>query len=386
MYLYAETPNIMLEPVVHGDIPALTRGRLNWVRQSYLRSETIARANTYLVNQQAQLPLARRWGGGEVASVDGLRFRVPDRAVHAGSNPKYFGLGRGVTFLNFVSDQYSGFHNIVVPGTLRDSLFILEGLLEQESDLNPRELMTDTAGASAIVFGLFWMLGYQFSPRLADIGGARFWRIDPQADCGPLNDVSRHRINRARILNHWDDMLRIAASLKLGKIRASELMRSLFRGRRPSGIARAFAELGRIASTIHHLTYIDDESYRRRTLAQLNNGESRHSLSRRVFHGKQGELGACYREGQEEQLGVLGLVVNILVLWNTLYTQAALDHLQAHGFDLRADDIARLSPLAHENFNFLGRYSFQLPPAVARGELRPLRVPDTLFETMGYDA
>ena len=38
--------------------------------------------------------------------------------------------------------------------------------------------MTDSAAYSDVVFGLFWMLGYRFSPRLADIGGARPWRID----------------------------------------------------------------------------------------------------------------------------------------------------------------------------------------------------------------
>ncbi len=63
-------------------------------------------------------------------------------------NRKYFGSGRGITWYNFVSDQYSGFHGIVVPSTLRDSIFVLEGLLEQQIGLNPVEIMTDTAGTS----------------------------------------------------------------------------------------------------------------------------------------------------------------------------------------------------------------------------------------------
>ncbi|MGK6719165.1 Tn3 family transposase [Serratia marcescens] len=62
--------------------------------------------------------------------------------------PHHFGNNRGITWYNFVSDQYSGFHGIVIPGTLRDSIFVLEGLLEQETGLNPTEIMTDTAGAS----------------------------------------------------------------------------------------------------------------------------------------------------------------------------------------------------------------------------------------------
>jgi TnpA family transposase len=95
---------------------------------------------------------------------------------------KYYGAERGVTYYNFTSDQFTGFHGIVIPGTLRDSMFILEGLLEHQTSLRPVEVMADTGGVSDVVFGLFWLLGYQCSPRLADAGGARFWRLDPTAD------------------------------------------------------------------------------------------------------------------------------------------------------------------------------------------------------------
>jgi TnpA family transposase len=95
-------------------------------------------------------------------------------------------VGRGVTYFNYTSDQFSGFHAIVIPAALRDSLYILDGLLEQETSLRPVEVMTDSASYSDQVFGLFRLLGYQFSPRLADIGDARFWRLDRRARrCAP---------------------------------------------------------------------------------------------------------------------------------------------------------------------------------------------------------
>jgi TnpA family transposase len=178
--------------------------------------------------------------------------------------------------------------------------------------------MSDTAG-SDIVFGLFWLLGFQFSPRLADIGGTRFWRLAPHADYGVLDYLSRHRVTLDRIRHHWDDMLRVAGSLKMGTVSASELMRSLLNTERPSTLARAIAELGRLPKTLHLLRLIDDATYRRGILTQLNRGEGRHDLAREVFHGHRGELRQRYREGQEDQLGALGLVVNILVLWNTVY-------------------------------------------------------------------
>ena len=114
-------------------------------------------------------------------------------------------------------------------------------------------------------------------------------------------------------------MLRLAGSLKLGMVQATSIMKMLRIDDRPTKLAQAVAELGRIDKTIHALTYMADESKRRRTLTQLNRGEDRHKLARAVFHGKRGELRQRYREGQEDQLGALGLVVNIIILWNTLY-------------------------------------------------------------------
>jgi len=92
---------------------------LAWVQQNYVRAETLIRANARLVDTQAKIPLAQVWEGGEVASADGLRFVVPVRTVNAGPNSKYFGTGRGITYYNFTSDQFTGFHGIVIPGTLR---------------------------------------------------------------------------------------------------------------------------------------------------------------------------------------------------------------------------------------------------------------------------
>jgi TnpA family transposase len=376
--LLAEACNIGLEPLARPDVPALTRGRLSWVQQNYLRAETLTKANARLVDYQAQIPLAQVWGGGEVASADGLRFVVPIRTLNAGPNPKYFNAGRGVTYYNFTSDQFTGIHAIVVPGTIRDSLFILEGLLEQQTSLRPREVMSDTAGYSDLVFGLFWLLGYQFSPRLADVGEARFWRMDPRADYGPLDGLARQRINVPRITRNWDDLLRVAGSLKMGTVGATELVRGLQGGGRPSTLGRAIGELGRVAKTLYLLNYLDDEAYRRRILTQLNRGESRHGVARAIFHGQRGELRQRYREGQEDQLGALGLVVNAVVLWNTRYLDAALAQLRASGLAIKPEDVERLSPLLHDHVNVLGRYEFALKESVRQGHLRPLREPDEL--------
>lgn len=375
--LIAQACNIGFEPMIRTDQPALSRARLSWVSQNFVRPETIAAANAKIVAAQNALPIAHIWGSGEVASADGIRFVAPSSAIHAGPNPKYFGAGRGITYYNLVSDQFTGLNAIVVPGTLRDSLLILGLLLEQETDLDPTEVMTDTAAYADTVFGLFWLLGYQFSPRLADIGDARFWRINRTADYGVLNGLARNRIDIELIKRNWEDLLRLVGSLKLGRIHAGAIMRVLQVKDRPTTLARALAELGRIVKTLHMLGYIDSQEKRRRILTQLNRQEFRHRLARRVCHGERGEIRKAYRQEQEEQLGALGLTLNAIALWNATYIQATLDQLICDGWDISQPDIARVSPLAFKHINFLGRYAFDLPKAVAEGALRPLRNPNS---------
>jgi TnpA family transposase len=189
--------------LIRTDNPALRRDRLSWVSQNYIRDDTLSAANAILVGAQSQLELAQVWGGGEVASADGMRFVVPVRTVHAGPNPKYFGTGRGVTWYNLISDQFSGLNAITVPGTLRDSLVLLAVVLEQQTELQPTQIMTDTGAYSDVVFGLFRLLGYHFSPRLADVGGTRFWRTRPDADYGKLNGLARQSVKLDLIAEHW---------------------------------------------------------------------------------------------------------------------------------------------------------------------------------------
>ena len=374
-YLVAEACNIGLRPVVKPSVPALTRDRLSHVDQNYVRTETHAAANGRLIDFQAGIELAQAWGGGLVASVDGLRFVVPVTTINAGPNPHYFGMRRGATWLNAVNDQYFGIDAIVVPGTVRDSLYVLDLLLNIEGGPRPEMVVTDQASYADIVFGLFRVLGYQFSPRIADLADTRFWRVDAAADYGSPNSLARSKVSLNRIRESWPDMLRVAGSLHTGTVRAYDLVRMLSRDGKPGRLGQAFEHYGRIAKTLHLLSVIDDEGYRRRMSSQINIHEERHRLARKIFHGQRGQLRQRYREGQEDQLGALGLVLNAVVLWTTRYMDLALGQLRQAGYPVRDEDVARLSPLGFKHLNFLGRYAFTTPTP---GQLRALRDPSAI--------
>jgi Tn3 transposase DDE domain len=170
------------------------------------------------------------------------------------------------------------------------------------------------------------------------------------------------------------DILRLVASIHTGAVNAYDAMRMLQHSGQPTQLGDALAHFGRIYKTQHVLAYVDTDSYRRDVKSIRNLQESRHSLARHVFHGRKGELRCAYTEGMEDQLGALGLVLNCITLWNTVYLDAALARLRAEGYPVLDADVQRLSPYVNAHLNVHGHYSFHLPDVGDRRR-RPLRDP-----------
>ncbi|MDT7232728.1 Tn3 family transposase [Citrobacter freundii] len=81
-----------------------------------------------------------------------------------------------------------------------------------------------------------------------------------------------------------DDKFITTDYLQQCPVHASELVGSLLKSSRPSGLAQAIMEVGRVNKTLYLLNYIDDEEYRRRILTQLNRGEGREHEKPRGSH------------------------------------------------------------------------------------------------------
>lgn len=372
--LCAHALNIGFAPILDEDSPALSRARVSHVDQNYLRPDTYSTANRVLIEAQAGIELAQAWGGGLVAAVDGMRFVVPVRTIDARPNSRYFGRRRGATWLNMISDQGVGLAGRVLSGTPRDSLHLIDLIYSQDGGTRPEVIITDTGSYSDIVFGMLRLLGFDYQPQLADLPDQKLWRADLAANYGPLNQAARGRIDLAKIAAHWPDMLRLAASIHTGAITAHDALRVLAPGATLTQLGEALAHFGRIYKTRHVLTFVADEAYRRGIKTMRNLNEGRHDLARHVFHGQTGELRHGYRDGMEDQLGALGLVLNCITLWNTVYLDRAITGLREAAYPVIAADLARLSPYMRKHINVHGHYSFTTPSGAA---LRALRDPDS---------
>ena len=355
----------------------LSYDRLRRTTHLYVRQGALRAAVNDLVDAQHEQPIAALWGGGTMSSSDGQRFPVSGRVRNADALPRYFGYGRGITFYTWTSDQYSQYGTKVISATVRDATYVLDEILDNETELSILEHTTDTDGYTDLVFGLFDLLGLRFSPRIADLGGARLYRLRDDFECYPHVEARlTGRVDLAVIAGGWDEMLRVAGSLKLGYVTASLLISKLQAYPRQNRLTRLLKEHGRLAKTIHALRYLESEAYRRRIGRQLGKGEQLHQLRSWLMFGGDGKIRRKQEAAQTAQAGCLSLMTNAIVVWNTLYMQAAVRQIEeAEGEGVSEELLRHLSPARFEHINRYGRYRFDVERESAWRALRPLRQP-----------
>jgi TnpA family transposase len=350
----------------------LAADRLAWCTTWYLREETLKAATTALVNYHHRLPLSQRWGGGTLSSSDGQRIPVAGKIRNATALPRYF-RHQGLTFYSWTSDQLSQYGTKVIPVTVRDATYVLDAILDNETELAILEHATDTAGYTEVVFALFDLLGMQFAPRLRDIGDQQLYRLSREQKARHLAPRIKGTIRQDLILRHWDDLLRLAGSLKRGWVTASLFISKLQAYPRQNVLTRALQEYGRLLKTLFILRYLENADYRRRINAQLNKGESLHALRDFLFVADKGVIRRKQEEAQTNQALCLNLITNAVVVWNTVYMQAVLDQLRTEGYPMQEDDLVHLWPARFEHINPYGKYYFPIDEASERQGLRPLR-------------
>ncbi|RIW67288.1 Tn3-like element ISAcsp1 family transposase, partial [Acinetobacter baumannii] len=353
--------------------PGTTYAKLSWLQAWHIRDETYSTALAELVNAQLKQPFAENWGDGTTSSSDGQRFRAGGRAESTGHiNPKY-GAEPGRLFYTHISDQYAPFSSKLINVGVRDSTYVLDGLLYHESDLRIEEHYTDTAGFTDHVFALMHMLGFRFAPRIRDLGDTKLYIPKSDIDYAALKPMIGGTLNIKQIRTHWDDILRLAASIKQGTVTASLMLRKLGSYPRQNGLALALRELGRIERTLFILDWLQSVELRRRVQAGLNKGEARNALARAVFFYRLGEIRDRSFEQQRYRASGLNLVTAAIVLWNTVYLERATNALRGHGRTVDDTLLQYLSPLGWEHINLTGDYLWRSKAKIGGGKFRPLR-------------
>jgi TnpA family transposase len=275
-----------------------------------------------------------------------------------------------ITLYNHVNNRGEQYWIDVVNCTMREATYVLDGLLYQDAP-EIKEHYTDTGGYTDLIFGLFTLLGFRFAPRLRDLSDQTLYRARKGVDYGVITPTLKKDIKVHLIMEHWDDLNRVAASLKDGLIRPSILISKLQAMQQQNPLQQALQEVGRIAKTLHILEYVDDPAFRRRVLVGLNKGEHLHSLARDIAFGRQGRFHDRGYEAQLNRASALSLVINAIAVWNIRYFEQAQAALTQQGIPVPEEVWQHLSPWQWAHIHLNGSYHFT--DVTLKGDFRPLR-------------
>lgn len=348
--------------------------QLSWSVDWHIREETLLASLACLDNFVLGAPLSRSWGDGTTSSSDGMRLIVGVKAANAEYNAKHFGARRGTNIYSHAADIWMPFGKPEVIGTNEEALYAIDALCHHESDLHIREHYADTAGSTEHVFALASLLGFHFAPRIADALSKKLYLLGEEGISAPLNTLVFDQINKKLIIEQWDEMRRVASSIRHGTVSASLLMRKLAAYPRQNQVAKGLTELGKLERTVFLLEYFRDEALRRRILIGLNKGEALHALAHQLFFGRLGELRDRALEDQIHRASCLHLLMAAVAAWNTIYLTEAFATLRRGGEEIAETAVAHIAPLGWEHINLIGNYHFAPQPGRSLDNLRPLRL------------
>jgi Transposase and inactivated derivatives, TnpA family len=359
---------------------------LAWTAEWYVREDTLRAANLAIIGHHQRMPLAPVFGTGTLSSSDGQRFPVRGKSL-TGRDMIIHG-GQVLSTYTHVTDQHTTYGTKIIVATRREAHYVLDEIFGNATDVPITEHATDTHGVTLINFGLFDLLGFglfdllglQLSPRIRDLGKITLYRVAQkaraQADYPHVGALLTRRCNIELIAEHWDDLLRLAGSLKFGHATASLIVGKLSASGRQNALAAALKEYGALRRTIYAARYLSDPAYRRRISRQLNKGESLHALKRDLLYAHEGTVRARHLQAQTGQAWCLTLVTNAVVAWSTEYFGLAVDSMRAAGRRIDDEILAHISPAHSENINFFGSIDVDIEGELAQlgpTGYRPLR-------------
>lgn len=322
----------------------------------HLRAETYAAATSVLVDAQQDHPFAAIWGDGHVSSSDGQFFPAGGRGEASLEYNAKYGKRPGASIYGFLSNRFASFFSRMIQASESEAPYVLDGLLHNESSVEIHEHATDTAGATETTFSMFHSFGYRLIPRIRNLGSRRLFVITPSEEYSPLDALIAGRAWMDVIEQHWDEVLRLKASIGAGLVPPSVILKKLAASPRQNRLNQALREMGRIERSIFICDWLLDTRLRRRSHAILNKGESRHALARAIFLHQLGELRNRAAEAMAYRASGLNLVVNAIVLWNTVYLSRAVDYVRSQGIIIPEELLSSVAPLPWGHISLTGDY------------------------------
>jgi len=315
---------------------------LSFLNRRHVTAAKLDAMRRDIIDTYARFGLPTCWGTGATAAADGSKYDLYEENLVASYSLRYGSYG-GIAYRH-VSDRYVAIFSHFIPCGVWEAIYILEGLLQNTSALQPTTVHADTQGQSTPVFALAHLLGIQLRPRIRNWKDLTFYRPAKDTHYQHIDLLFGDPINWALIETHWPDLLQVVLSIKAGKISTPILLRKLGNESRKNRLYQAFRELGRVVRTVFLLQYISDLPLREEIQASTNKVEAYHAYTDFFFFGGQGIIAENDPEEQEKRIKYLDVVANAAVFQTVVDMTYVIRDLIREGYPVTRADVAALSP------------------------------------------
>ncbi len=351
----------------------VTLRMLKRINDQHVNATKLEVATRDIINEYARFQLPFYWGRGKAVITDGTQFELRENTLMGEHHIRYGRFG-GIAY-HHISDTYIALFSHFIACGVWEAVYIIDGLLKNESDIQPDTVHADTQGQSEPVFGLAHLLGIQLMPRMRTWNKVAFYRPDKETRYQHIDSLFTRTINWELIETHWQDLMQVILSIQAGTVLPSTLLQRLGSHSRQSKLYQAFREVGRVVRTMFLLEFISNTPLRARIIAETTKIEAYHSFLDWVYFGGDGTIVAGDPVEQEKRIKYMDLVGNAVMLQNVADMTDVLHQLAQEGVHITQAMVARLSPYFTEHIKRFGDYVLDM-------EVKPTPLqPDKQFLT-----
>lgn len=341
---------------VERSIRGLSRHQIAWLNRKQVSMEKLEALDRKIINTYRKFTLPTFWGTGKSAAADGTKWDLYEQNLMSEYHIRHGGYG-GIGYYH-VSDTYIALFSHFIPCGVFEGVYILDGLMKNESDIQPDTVHGDTQAQNYVVFALSYLLGIKLMPRIRNIHDLILYRPDKRHRYTNIDELfGDQSINYTLIETHLRDMLRVVISIKKGKISPSTILKRLRSRSRKNKLYFAFKELGKVIRTQFLMEYINDVEVRRMITAATNKNEEFNYFTKWLFFGGDGIIAENLRPQQQMIIKYNQIVANMATLYNVEKMEGVFAELIEEGWDITPEIAAGFSPYRMSTTNRFGDYN-----------------------------
>lgn len=336
---------------------------LETTEKSFIRLETLRKANDRIVNAIGALPIFTYYNLSDYgihASLDGQKVESKYLTVKARYSSKNWSLSKVLVSYTLVPNHVP-VNSMIIGANEHESHYVLDILHNNSSNLKIHAVSGDMHSTNRVNFFLLYIFGYWFTPRLTSISEKAEKNLMSFLDVNHYKNYlikPASQVDKKLIINEHGNIQRIIASLALKESTQSIIIGKLSSYKSMNPTLKAMIELDKIIMSTYMLDYVDDPDLRSIVHRALNGGEGFHQLRSAILQMSDRKFTGRTEPALNISNECNRFLANCIIYFNASILTNLFEVYEKQGHTKMCEKLKRLSPVAWQHINMVGKFEF----------------------------